>query len=232
MLCFGPVGRVGFDAIAFRPRRLVSASLHGAHLRHLRYGRSSGCNDAWVRRRRGGSAEGARASSVGSDRQPPGARAWRRVDQPGRPPVSALAPCRCLCHADAWPIALCALAGLPTGHTTQARVCASPLSANSDQPAARQVCGIRPCWRGHRRSSCGVAPRCMTRPQPNWDHRRPAGQRASRPASGGGSRLSGRAPLARLPGPPLHGDGPGTADGYGSPAAPLFQGAAPRSQPR
>ena len=35
----------------------------------------------------------------------------------------------------------------------------------SDQPSARQVCGSRQCRRGHRRSSRGVAPRCMTGPQ-------------------------------------------------------------------
>ena len=63
-----------------------------------------------------------RASPVGSDQQPSGARAGRRVGQPCRPPASALAPCRCLSHAADWPVFLCVPAGLLTGRTALARV--------------------------------------------------------------------------------------------------------------
>ena len=63
---------------------------------------------------------------------------------PSVPPLPAVLqmaprPFRCLFHADTWPVFLCVLAGLLTGHTTLACVRASLLSADVTW---RQCCDL------------------------------------------------------------------------------------------
>ncbi len=70
---------------------------------------------------------------------------------PARPPTlqRALAPCRFLFHADAWPVFLCALAGLPTGHPALACVRASLLTAGAPGTSAATATAAPATPRGH-----------------------------------------------------------------------------------
>src|SRR5439155_9445205 len=74
-----------------------------------------------------------------------------RVSVPSLPPAlhTALQPCRFLFHADTWPVFLCVLTGLLTGHTTLACARASLPTTRAGWGQCRDV-RRRVRWRADR----------------------------------------------------------------------------------